>query len=327
MEQNAAEGIYYPNDVEFEAYSNGQWYSLETQDTSIPQNDKTKTTQVFQFNDSVGIETNEIRVYFPVNIFVFARGLDITGSTTETGDTPTSPTFQIVGGNTPSTTGALSPSSPNAYGIANMLLVPTGSYGELGTWSESDFEPMLEYINSAGQVVAPLFDTMLFSPYANVPDTVVGWTAYLNDLFQSGQELSALDAAVGATNESLNRPGYKEKVVLSIPYFAYGDSNFGTVNGQALTFTGTATDPDALNARNAALNWYISTLLSRWKTADYQNLKLVDYTGIMNNLIRVIQVKRRFFNLPGTLQVTITCLFSGYHSMVRKKVPRGNRWV
>ncbi|GMA63461.1 DUF4855 domain-containing protein [Alicyclobacillus fastidiosus] len=271
MEQNAAQGIYYPSDVQFEAYSNGQWYSLATQPTSIPESDDTNTTQVFQFNSSAGIETDEIRLSFPVNLFVFARGLDIAGSTTSVGALPTS----LVVPAQSTSVGALTPNALNAHGIANMLLVPTGSYGPLGTWSEGDFVPMLEYINPSGQAVAPLFDTMLFSPYANVPDTVDGWTAYLNDLFQPGQQLSALNGAVALANESLNRPGYKEKVVLSIPYFPYGAVNFGSVDGQLLDFDGTAADPDALNARDAAMSWYVNTLLNEWRSANYQNLELV----------------------------------------------------
>lgn len=271
MEQNASQGVYLPSNVQFEAYSNGQWYSLATQPASIPESDVTKTTQVFQFNSSTGIEASEIRLAFPVNLFVFARGLKVAGSTSSVGALPTTQAVPAYS----TSVGALTPSSVTAHGIANMLLVPTGSYGQLGTWSEGDFLPMLEYINPSGQAVGPLFDTMLLSPYANVPDTADGWTAYLNDLFAQGQQLSALNEAVALANEALNRTGYKEKVVLSIPYFPYGNVQFGSVGGQLLDFAGTAGDPDALNARDAAMNWYVNTLLNQWRAADYQNLQLV----------------------------------------------------
>ncbi|GEO24682.1 DUF4855 domain-containing protein [Alicyclobacillus acidoterrestris] len=272
LEQDAGAGIYYPSDVQFQAYENGQWIALTTVNSSIPESDTNKTTQVFQFDSSAGVETTEIRIAFPVELFVFARGLDITGSTTETGETPTYP---VVAPSTASPSTVMSPDSINDHGIANMLLVPTGSHGQLGTWSAGDFVPMLEYINPAGQAVSPLFDTMLFSPYSNVPNTVAGWTGYIDDLFQAGQELDALNQAVGLTNQSLNRPGYKEKVVLSIPYFPYGVADFGNVDGQELSFYGTSTDEDAVAARTTAMKWYVSTLLGKWQAANYQNLQLV----------------------------------------------------
>ncbi|MFD1675687.1 DUF4855 domain-containing protein [Alicyclobacillus fodiniaquatilis] len=272
MEQNTGSGIYFPDDVQFEAEQNGQWHSLATRYSSIPQSEQKTMTQTFQITLPSGVETSAIRIYFPVAVWVFARGLDVSGSTTAQGESPNS--YPSVS-STSSDTGAMAPTSPNAAGIQNMLLVETGAHGSEGTWSTSDFEPMVAYTDQTGKMTGSMFDTMLFLPYGNVADTETGWNNYLNDLFTANQQLSALDQAVALANQALNRPGYKEKVVLSIPYSPFGSHAFGTVNGQSLNFGGSGTDPNAVNARSAAMTWYVNTILSRWKASNFQNLQLV----------------------------------------------------
>jgi hypothetical protein len=285
VEQDPVKGIYFPKQVNYQAASYGQWYSLGAQvstatPSSLPTNRQPISTQTFTFNSS-GFTTNAIQIEIPVAVWVFVNNLHVYGSTTVTGQGLNSLGYKLVGssqssGSSQNTgTGALTPNSPNAYGIHNMLLVQTGQYKNLGTWSAADFGPMLGYVNDSGYMDAPLFDTMLFLPYSNAIDTQAYWTRYLNDLFSTNTQLGALNQEVAATNQTLNRTGYKEKVVLTIPYLPYGAKAFGSINGQNINFGGTAADPDAINARAAALNWYISTLLSKWKTANYQNLQLV----------------------------------------------------
>ncbi len=285
VEQDPAKGVYYPPNANFEAASYGQWYTLgsatstTTSGTSAG-NPPGITTETFTFNSS-GFTANEIRIDFPVSVWVFANGFHVYGSTTATGEGLNTLGYKLItsSGDTSSSTStavtALSPTAPNDYGIHNMLLVQTGMYKNLGTWSVSDFEPMIGHVNDFGYMDAPLFDTMLFLPYTNNYDTMAYWTRYLNDLFSTNTQLGALNQAVAATNQTLSRPGYKEKVVLSIPYFPLGTKAFGTINGQKINFAPTKSDPGASTAREAALNWYLSTMLSKWHAANYQNLQLV----------------------------------------------------
>ena len=285
MEQNVNRGIYYPSHVAFEAESYGQWYSLGSVPSSVsPTNNQSNvTTQTYTLN-STGFTANAIRLKFPVAVWVFAKGLSVYGSASEQGEGLNTLGYKLIDSsqNAPvasqptssQNTGPLTPSSPNDYGIHNMLLVQTGMYKNLGTWSVANFEPMIGYVNDYGYMDAPLFDTILFLPYNNQTDTMSYWTKYMNDLFSTNTQLGALNQSVAATNQTLGRPGYKEKVVLSIPYFPYGKNAFGTMNGQTINFGASATDPSAINAREAALNWYVNELITRWQKADYQNLQL-----------------------------------------------------
>lgn len=276
MRQDAQAGIYLPKDVKFEVREGKDWYAVGTQKPTISEDNQKDQTETFHFNSNLGVEGSAVRISFPVGVFVFARGLEVTGNTTWDGQYVSWNKNELV---PPQHNDlyALSGATGNDYGIDNMLLVSTGAYGKLGTWTEQDFWPMVGYVNPEGYVNTGLFNTMLFTPYSKVHDTVKGWTNYLNDLFAPDQQLSALNVAVGKSNrlDTLYRPGFKEKVVLNIPYFPIGKHDFGTVNGTDLNFAPTPQDPTAMKARSTALQWYLNQVLARWQQADFQHLKLV----------------------------------------------------
>lgn len=264
-------GVVFPSEVEFQFEQNGTWYTAGARPSAIPLSGQKVTKQTFGF-DSAGIEASAVRLYIPVSVWVFVNGVDVQGSTTTQGQ-PASTYAQVA--NSAPDSGPLSPTSPSSAGIQNMLLVETGANGNQGLWPEQNFEPMVAYEDTTGKMIAPMFDTMLFLPYGSVPNTMTGLTKYMSDLFAPNQQLSALDAAVAASNTALSRPDYKEKVVLSIPFFRYGATDFGMVNGQDVNFAGSATDPNAIQARETAVQWYVSTLLSQWNQANFQHLQLV----------------------------------------------------
>lgn len=271
FEQDASSGVYYPHQVDFEAYSGGQWYQVATEQSVVPITDKRVTTQTFTAHFS-GLRTNEIRIHFPVSVWVFAHNLKVNG-TPVPGAAPAVPSGASI---VPSSgTQPMEAYDPRSRGIRNMLLVYTGDYQSLGTWSPSDFAPMVTYTNPNGQSLGPMFDTILFLPYGSLQDNQQSWQNYLTDLFTPGQQLDALNTAVGQRNQQLGTYGQQEKVVLTIPYPAFGDGAWGSANGQALLFNATAADPAALSAREAALQWYVQTLLADWNNAHYANLDLV----------------------------------------------------
>ena len=266
-------GIYFPRYVEFQFESNGKWYSAGREASAYPLSTRNLMAQTFTWSPQTGLEASAVRIIVPVDVWVFLDGFDVKGFLNVKG-APVS-TLTPVAANPDKPLGPLLPTAPNAYGIRNMLLVETGANGSLGTWSEQDFVPMLAYVKESGQITAPLFDTMLFLPYGSVPTTQAGLSAYLQDLFSPGQQLSALNEAVGYVNQVLHRPGYKERVVLSLPYFAYGQTTFGTIGGSTVTFAGSPADPDALAARETAETWYLQQLLDDWNRAGFSNLQLV----------------------------------------------------
>ncbi|GMA51074.1 hypothetical protein GCM10025857_24310 [Alicyclobacillus contaminans] len=274
MMQNPASGIYYPSYVDVEVQSNGQWIKVGRVATHIPLTDRRVSTQTFALQ-LPGVETTQVRVSFPVGVWVFARHLHIYAAVGgQTGGTVAPISTSDSGDATANR--PLSPTDPGVNGIRNMLLVYTGNHTAAGTWTTQDFLPMVGYSSlSSGSWQGRMFDTMLFVPYGTVGDTESAWQDYLHDLFAPNQQLAALDAAVGQINQQLGTYGQKENVVLTLPYPAYGDGVFGTVNGQTLSFDGGPDDALALQARHQALQWYLQQLLADWRNANYSNLKLV----------------------------------------------------
>lgn len=270
--QNPAIGVYFPNYLGFQFQVNGKWISAGKRYSAFPGSAQKVMHQAFTWTSKKGVEASAVRIHIPVYVWVFVRGLKVQGSTTQSGLSPSgtkiTPTVQTQNG-------ALSPTAKNASGIHNMLLVETGAHGSDGVWSESDFAPMVAYQKANGQFSGSLFDTMLFMPYGNVPKTKASLQNYISGLFAPNQQLIALNQAIAKTNQALNRPGYQEKVVLSIPYFRYGTHQFGQLGGTDVNFGGSASDPNAVAARQQALNWYLNTLMQAWKKADLKNLKLV----------------------------------------------------
>lgn len=197
----------------------------------------------------------------------------------------------IVGGNPPAPpgmSGYLTPSDPLADGINNMQLVYTGAHGSIGTWTASDFLPMVASENADGTPTGWLFDASLFSPYSSLlPTTASAWTAWLNTTFSSGIDLSALNQAVGSAKQALNDPGFQEKVVISIPPVASDPSDFGDIGpgNQAIDLNPAIVGPtQALENKAKVMDWYIGQVLQMWRNAHFSNLQLAGFYWLPENV-------------------------------------------
>lgn len=93
------------------------------------------------------------------------------------------------------------------------------------------------------------------------------WTWYLDRLFEQGKSLDALDKCIGNMIDSIGNPGFKHKVVLSIPTPIAGQTDWGELGGRKLIF-------DNYGDRSAAAVWFIDQLVARFNAADYKNIEL-----------------------------------------------------
>ncbi len=282
--QNNASGITFPRYMQVAAKVNGQWSALGDAYSAVPRTDRRNTVQTFSVPGQ-GVMTQEVRIHFPVGVWVFARNLTLTQTTSTTGSTqPTVGSLSLSGNTTPSAMssppnlGPLTPNSLGAHGIHNMLLVYFGdNAGQTATWSPSDFIPMLAYQSPTGSLSGRMFDTMLFGPYGTLTASQNDWQTYLQNLFASGQQLNALNTAAGQVNATLNTPGYQEKVVIALPYPGFGHGVWGNLNGHPINLSGSLQDPNALHAREAAVDWFIQQFLIQWQAAHFNNLQLTGF--------------------------------------------------
>lgn len=112
------------------------------------------------------------------------------------------------------------------------------------------------------------------------------WLWYLNRVFEKGKSLSALDNCITNLKKRLAPPGFKHKIVLTIPTPLPG-TNWGKIDGKILDFKKTS---DQL----AATKWYINQLVERFKDAKYKNIELVglywvnEDMNLMGNVINSV---------------------------------------
>ncbi len=180
-----------------------------------------------------------------------------------------------------------------ATGMKHLVLIYSG---EKFNWQKSDFLPYVGYLNPETLISEDyLFDGFLFLPYGKTidgysfnhagekPSTWKHWQNYLDSLFKEGQNLSALDLAVGTLKENLDLPNYRVKVEIAIPYPSPKQSGFGELAGEAISFN--LEDQDtALNNRVQAIKLYIDNTLERYKLASYKNLEIVAFYWLEENV-------------------------------------------
>lgn len=173
-------------------------------------------------------------------------------------------------------------------GIKHLGLLYNGHYSnDLGTWMKERIIPNISYVDKTGEPVDWLFDGILylgtFSPQgrsfgagSDVPSILEDWEWYLDKTFASEGDMVQLNEATREVGAKLGQPDYKEKVVLMIPYPDEGVANFGTVNGENLSFKASVVGKEkALANRVKAIQWYLNEVQQRWTAADYSQLELV----------------------------------------------------
>ncbi len=276
MEQIPQIGVIYPDHVDFEVMENGNWYEADNVPSPIATWNKQDTIETITGKYGY-IKAKQLLIHFPVSGWVFARQIHVWGQNASQSTVQTLPQLppapQEFG--SPMTTAA-----PRDLGIKNMLLVYNDGTTSMGTWSVSDFLPMVGYRTQQGQFEGRMFDTMLFLPTGKLANTQASWYGFLSELFSPGTQLDALNQAVGQVNSALaatnpSAATYKEKVVIALPYPAYGSPNWGQINGKNISFEPTKYDAGAVKSRTAAINWYLQMLMNAWDGANYSNLQLV----------------------------------------------------
>lgn len=277
--QDTSRGILFPSAIQFAVSANdSSWGDAGTVHTAYPLYQQGKLIQTY----TVSLHNNGaryVRIVFPVDDWVFARNLQVTGSPllqSSLEQLPPAP-------NEFAHSGFLSSDNKVTNGVHNMLLVYSGAYGTEGTWSAQDFAPMVTYMSHSGNIEGRMFDSFLFLPYGSELGSQTGWQSYLNDLFTPGQELSALNDAAATAQPELQKLGIQAptvNVVLTIPYPNSSITDWGQIPGlnQPLSFAPNAssgfTQQQAFADRLLAEQWYVQQLMAKWNQANFTHLRL-----------------------------------------------------
>jgi hypothetical protein len=271
--QDKKQGIFLPSEMEAEVSRDGKTWLYGGKVThTVAASDDTQVIRTLAIS-LPSADVRYVRVRFPVQIFVFARQLQVWGKDQHEGDVK--PVFLAP---VPTTAALVDRKAEDR--IQNMLLAYSGAHGERGTWTKQDFLPLVGYMSPDGKVLDQMFDSILFLPYPNLPATKDGWEHYLDDLFSSQRQLYALNEAMIEYNKrrgTLYTNPAVEKVVLTLPYPNGNQGNFGKLHKDqdSLSFKASEVGEErAFRYRKQALEWYFQELLQRWRKAELKYLKL-----------------------------------------------------
>ncbi|HHV56081.1 MAG TPA: DUF4855 domain-containing protein [Firmicutes bacterium] len=199
--------------------------------------------------------------------------------------------------------GYFPPGTDASRGASNIILVYTGYYASgAGNWDMITALPYVAYgkmtPREPGQLpkiewVDWFFDTYLFlglqapsgrafdSPARSAPARMEDWQWYIDHLFEEGAQLDAFEAAVAFAKErGLGPADYRGKVIIMIPNPITSQRDFGDVDGDGKSesfATIGQTSKQASEARIKAVRWYVNQVLERWKAKQYQNLELIGF--------------------------------------------------
>jgi hypothetical protein len=277
--QDTDSGIYFPRGVTFAVSNNGKtWSTVGTAKSATPISQRGLLKQDFAV-DNLNVTARYVRYTFYDDVFVFLSEVEAWGVPgIEPGAKPPRPT-------PPQPTRDLGyprAGSKAAGGKRAEVLIPSGYYPQqpgLGVWHADTLLPYVAYVDQSGQVKDRMFDSFLFTPFNSGPSggsygsgtaTKSDWQYFVDQLFQSDQQLGALDQAVAEANRSLSGPPKTAKVVIGIPVPGL-ISNWG----DGLDF-----DPNhvgqeqSLANRVAAVRWYVNYVKQKWQAAGYKHLQL-----------------------------------------------------
>ena len=163
------------------------------------------------------------------------------------------------------------------FKVRDMALIYQGGNKRID-WTMQQFAPYVSHTFANGKTEWT-FDSFLFLDYEDglestfIPQvgkkkaTKVEWEWYLNRIFENGKSLSALDACVDSLSKKIGKPGFRHKIVLSLPTPLAG-ADWGMLDGKNLDFNN-------LEDQAKAANWFVNQLVSRFKAARYRHLDLM----------------------------------------------------
>jgi hypothetical protein len=193
---------------------------------------------------------------------------------------------------TTTTTTTTTISQGNITRIKNVVLF----YDDYPTRKDANFQvtqqiatPLVSYVTAQGNVNDTFFDSFIFyslwlynTKYPN-QSYIDSWISYL----YNGSQVANLDSAVGSVKNTLNSPGYKVNVFLSVPVDYYNQSWPSVQNN-------------------------IDKLLANWNNLNPKNLNLVGfYWGFTEDLYSV-----NGSNIPSLVTSTANYLHSKGYKLI-----------
>ncbi len=153
-------------------------------------------------------------------------------------------------------------------------------YQHSGAWTKERFKPLITYVDNKGNSIDTMFDAVLFLSQNNNGRRVYDantaslklsdWTDYIDRIFGEGGDVPELNEAAKQASIDLNRPDFKTKLVIMIPYPAELATEFGTIGDRSI-------DLSVTEDAQYALKWYMDTVIENFTNGGYD---YIDFKGL-----------------------------------------------
>ncbi|MGX5819947.1 DUF4855 domain-containing protein [Chitinophaga lutea] len=162
--------------------------------------------------------------------------------------------------------------------IADLVLIYQGGAHRPMEWNKDQFRPYVVHESRDGKKNW-LFDGFLFlefkdgkgrtyAPgYEKTPARRQEWEWLLDRQFEKNKAFDALDQCIAEQKKAIGKPGFKHRLVVTIPVPIRGQKDWGNLNGKDLDF---GDEKDRLEASK----WYMEKFLERFKQQGYKNITL-----------------------------------------------------
>ena len=170
--------------------------------------------------------------------------------------------------------------TPACGNIADLVLIYYGGAHRPYYFYSQDFQPFLTWTGPETRQEKWLFDGFLFIEFMDgmghefaegyncLPARKQEWEWYLDKLFAQTTGPRALNQCISNTIQRIGKPIRPRRVVITLPEPIYGQTDWGSVDGRALSFCNTS-------HQLAACQWYLDELEKRWNEVGYDHLELV----------------------------------------------------
>lgn len=293
---------------------NVNWYSADQQNPVYSDSQSASRKEITL--SGIKATARYVKIEFEVGMFTFVDEIKVMGRNAKSTDRAVT-ALPIES----APVDAAPPTLEETGGVKHMYIAyyyPTGGTNEqLGRWHKDDFKSVIAHTDAQGSRTGWLFDTILFSNGGDVYsdyNTKEKWQTYLDQLFADNQHIAALNDATADAKTALNAPGYKTKVVVSIPYpNPTPDAVWGQLDGKTVDFDIKHGEEASFEARKKAVDWYVDTTIQKFAEKSYANVELAGFywqheevgyaTLNEENLVKHISAKihnvnKKFFWIP-----------------------------
>ncbi len=268
-----AYGILIPREFYLSVSEDGEnWYScIAVRDDSLPAKSNKGIFRVSEKADSY-YKARYVRFTFACDVFCYADEIEIFGSRTGDGITPTEHGFdEKVYPNA-----FTSPEKPILQGTRHVVLIYNNSDDNN---TEESLLPYAAYLDNSGKIVsADMFDSFLFLPLrysAREGQTdKEGWEEYLDATLGFGDvphNLAALEKAAETVGEALGTEPPTYNVFLSIPEMRASGSVFGNFTGKGNVRR------NSKENRLFIVRWYVDLVLEKFNACNFKHLNFVGF--------------------------------------------------